>query len=76
MVNTPKKNQLPLPAGKYRKSMNHCRRHRHHLNEGKSCLEPEKVRSLEALRSLRSKKKLSVQKRLDTYFLRNEEKKK
>jgi len=58
MVNVLKKSFSPLPAGKYGKltKMSTCQRH--HVNEGKSGLEAERVRALGALRSLRSKKKL------------------
>jgi len=38
MVNAPKKNPSPLPAGKYGKSMNHSTRRSHQANEGKSGL--------------------------------------
>jgi len=63
MVNAPKKNFSPLPAGKYGKSTK-CSPQRHHqANEGKSGLEAERVRALGALRSLRSKKKLAAKQR-------------
>jgi hypothetical protein len=39
-------------------------------------LEVERIRALEALRSLRSKKKLAAEKRRETHFLSNEEKEK
>jgi ssDNA-binding replication factor A large subunit len=46
------------------------------VNEGKSGLEAERIRALGALRSLRSKKKLAVEKRRETHFLSNEHKEK
>jgi hypothetical protein len=76
MVNAPKKNLSPLPAGKYGKSTKHSTRRRHQANKGKSGLEAERVRVLGALRSLRSKKKLAVEKRRETHFLSNEEREK
>jgi len=76
MVNAPKKNFSPLPAGRYSKSTKRSTQRRHHANEGKSGLEAERVRALGALRSLRSKKKLAAEKRQETHFLSNEEKEK
>jgi len=62
MVNAPKKNILPLPAGSYSKSMKRSTQRHHQANEGKSGLEAERNRALGALRSLRSKKKLEAEK--------------
>jgi len=76
MVNSLKKNFSPLPAGRYSKSTKWSTQRRHHANEGKSGLEAERVRTLGALRSLRSKKKLAAEKRRETHFLSNEEKEK
>ena len=76
MVNAPKTNLSPVPAGKYGKSAKHFTRQGHHANKGKSGLEAERVRALGALGSLRSKKKLAVEKRRETHFLRNEEREK
>jgi len=76
MVSAPKKNVSPLPAGEYGKSTKHSTRRRHQANEGKSGLVAERVRALGALRSLRPKKKLAVEKRQETHFLSNEEKEK
>jgi len=76
MVKAPKKNFSPLPAGKYSKSTKKSTRQRHQANEGKSGSVAERVRALGALRSLRSKKKLAAEKRLETHFLRNEEREK
>jgi len=73
MVNAPKKNLSPLPAGKYGKSPKQSTRQRHQANEGKSGLEAERVRALGALRSLWSKKKLAAEKTRETHFLSNEE---
>ena len=76
MVNAPKMNFSPLPAGKYGKSTKKSTRRRHQANEGKSGLVAERVRALGALRSLRSKKKLAAEKRQETHFLSNEEREK
>jgi hypothetical protein len=76
MVNAPKKNFPPLPAGKYGKLTKHSTSRRHQANEGMSGLVAERVRALGALRSLRSKKKLAAEKRQETHFLCNEEKEK
>jgi hypothetical protein len=76
MVNVPKKIFSPLPEGKYGKWTNTSTRRRNQVNEGKSCLVPERVRALGALLSLRSKKKLAAEKRQKTHFLSNEEKEK
>jgi hypothetical protein len=76
MVNAPKKNFSPLPAGKYGKLTKKATRRRHQANQGKSGLEAERVRALGALRSLRSKKKHAAEKRQETHFLSDEEKEK
>jgi len=76
MVNAPKQNFLPLPAGRYGKSKKRSTQRRHRANEGKSGLVAERFRALGALRSLRSKKKLAAEKRRETHFLSNEEKEK
>jgi len=76
MVNAPKKNFSPLPAGRYGKSTKRSTQSRHHANEGKSGLEAERIRAFGALRSLRSKKKLAAEKRRETHFLSNEQKEK
>jgi len=73
MVNAPKKNFSPLLAGRYGKSTKRSTQWRHQGNEGKSGLEAERVRALGALRSMRSKMKLAVEKRRETHFLSNEE---
>jgi len=73
MVNVPEKNRSPLPAGIYGKSRMRSTRQRHQANQGKSSLEAELVRALEALRSLRSKKKLAAGKRPETDFISNRE---
>jgi len=76
MVNTPNKNFLPLPVGRYGKSTKRSTQWHHHSNEGKSGLQAEKVRALGGLGSLRSKKKLLTEKRQDTHCSSNEEKEK
>jgi len=63
MVNAPKKNFSPLPAGRSGKSTKQSTQRRHHANEGNSGLEAETVRALGAWCSLRSKKKLAAEKR-------------
>jgi hypothetical protein len=74
MVNAPKKNFSPLPAGKYGKSTKQSTHRHDQANEGKSGLVAERVRALGALGSLRSKKKLAAEKRQETHVLSNEEK--
>jgi len=74
MVNAPKKNFSPLPAGRYGKSTKRSTQRRHQANEGKSGLEAERIRALGALCSLRSKKKLAAEIQCETHFLSNEEK--
>jgi hypothetical protein len=76
MVNAPKQNLSPLLAGKYGKLTKKLTCRRHQANEGKSGLVASRVRALGALRSLRSKKKLAVEKRQETHFLSNEGKEK
>jgi hypothetical protein len=76
MVNAPKKNFKPLPAGRYGKSTKRSTQRRHHANEGKSGVEAERIRAHRALGSLRSKKKLAAVTRCETHFLSNEEKEK
>jgi len=73
-VDAPKNNCCPLPAAKYGKSTKNSTHRRHHANEGRSGLEAERVRALGALRSLRSKKKLSAEKRKETHLLINDKK--
>jgi len=76
MVNAPKENHSPLPAGKYSKYTKQFTRRCQQANEGQSGLEASRVRALGALRSIWSEKKLSVKKRWEMCFLSNEEKKK
>jgi len=76
MVNAPKKNFSPLPAGRNGKSTKRSTQRRHQANECKSGFEAERVRARGALRSLRSKKRLAAEKRRETHFLSNEEKEK
>jgi len=76
MVDAPKENLSPLPAGKYGKSTKRSTWRHHQANEGKSDLEAEQVQAFGALHRLRSKKKLSEGKRPETHFLSNEEKEK
>jgi hypothetical protein len=74
MVDAPKKNLLPLPAGKYTKSTQQSTRRCHPPNSGKSGFEIDRVQALGALRSRQSKKKLSVEKRWESHIVSNEEK--
>jgi hypothetical protein len=76
MVKAPRKKVSPLPAGNYGTSTMHSTHRRHQANEGQTGMEADRVRELGALRSLRSKKKLSVEKSQGTHFARNEEKEK
>ena len=76
MVNGPKENLSPLPAGKYGKYTKHSTRPRHQVDQGKSGFEPEQVRALGVLCSLRSETKLGMGKWRETHFLSNEEKQK
>jgi hypothetical protein len=76
MVNAPKKNISPLPAGRNGKSTKRSTQWRHQETEGKTGFEGERVRALGALRSLRSKNKLAAEIRQETHFLTNEEKEK
>ena len=76
MVNAPKRNLLPLCAGKYGKSTKHSTRRCHRANEGMSSLEAELVWAGGALRSLRSTKKLAAGKRRETHVSSNREKEK
>jgi hypothetical protein len=76
MVNAPKTNLSPDPAGKYGKSAKHFTRQGHHANKGKSGLEAERIRAFGALRSLRSKKRLAEENRPEMHFLINQEREK
>jgi len=75
-VNALKKNLSPLPSGKYSKSTEKSTRHRHQANNGKSCLEGDRVQALGAMCSLQSEKKLLVDKRLEMRICSNEGKEK
>ena len=76
MVNALKKNFSPLPAGRYSTSTMRSTQRCHQENEGKSGFEAERIRTLGALRSLRSKKKLAAEKGREMHFLSNEVKEK
>jgi hypothetical protein len=76
MVNAPKENFSPLPAGRYGKSKKRSSQRRHQANEGKSGWVAERFRALGVLRSLKSKKKIAAEKRRETHVLSNEEKEK
>jgi len=68
-----KNNFSPLAADKYVKSTKQSTHWCHQANEGKSCLEVEKVQVLAAMRSLQSEKKLLAEKWHEMQFLSNEE---
>jgi hypothetical protein len=74
MVNAPRKIFSRLLEGRYGKSTKRSIQRRHHLKEGKSGLEEERIRALGALRSLRSKMKLAAEKLRETHCVSNEEK--
>jgi len=76
MVNALKQNFLPLAPGQYGKSMKCSTQWRHQVTEGKRGFEAERARALGALHSLQSKMKLAAEKRRETHFLSNKEKKK
>jgi len=76
MVNALKKNFSPLPARRYGEWTKLSTQRHHHANEAESGLEAERLPALGALRSLRSKKKLAVEKRREMHFLSNQEKEK
>jgi hypothetical protein len=76
MVNPLKKNFSPLPEDKYSKLTETATHQHHQANEGKSGSEVDWVRTLGALRSLRSQKKLVAEKCQETYILSNQEKEK
>jgi len=76
MVNAPNKNLSPLLAGKYGQSTNHSTGWSYEGNEGKSRLDEENVRALEALHSLRCEKKLVAGTRWEWHFSSNNEKEK
>jgi hypothetical protein len=76
MVNAPKKNFSPLPAGKYGESTKQPTCRHHQANEGMRGLEAERVRALGALCSLRSKRRLPAENRQEKDFVNNEEKEK
>jgi hypothetical protein len=76
MVKALKKNISPLPGGRYSKSTKRSTQGCHQANESKSGSAAERIRALRALCSLRSKKKLTAEKRRETHFLCNQEKEK
>jgi len=76
MVSAPKKNLSPLLLGTCGNLTQRSTWWHHQTNEEKSGLDTETVRALSALRSLRPKQKLAVEKRRETHFLSNEDKEK
>jgi len=76
IVIAPRKNFAPLPVGRYGKSKKRSTQQPYQVNEGKSGLVAERIRALGALRSLKSKEKLTAEKRRETHFLSNAEKEK
>jgi len=73
MINAPKKDYSPFPAGKCAISTMQSIEWRHQVIEGNGGFEAERVRALGALRSLQSKKKLAAEKHQETHFRWNEE---
>jgi len=76
MVTAAQKHFSPLPAVRYSKSTMRSTQWHHSANQGKSSLEAERVRALDAVHSLRSKKMLAAEKRQEMQFVSNEEKEK
>jgi len=76
MVNTPKRNILPLPADKFGKPTKPSTEWRLQVNETKSGLEAERVQALGELCSLWPKKKHAAKKWRKMHFFSNEEKEK
>jgi len=74
MVNARKKNFSPLPAGNYRNSTKRSTRRHHQANDGESGSDADRVRALQALHSLGSKKKLAAEKLQEMHILSNEDK--
>jgi len=74
MVNAPKKNFSPHPAGPNCESTQQSTQRRLQANEAMSGFVAERVRAPGALRSLRSRKKLAEEQRRETNFLSLEEK--
>jgi hypothetical protein len=62
-VNAPKENLSPIRAGNSGQLTKHCTQRHCQANEGKSGSEAERVRALEALHSLQSKKNLAAENR-------------
>jgi len=69
-------NYSALPADKYGKSKKLSAHRRHQANRGQSGVVAEWARELGELHSLQSKKTLAAEKKLETHFLRIEEKEK
>jgi hypothetical protein len=76
MVNAPKKNISPLPAGRYGRSTKRSIQRRQQAIEGKSGLEEDRIRAVGALRSLKSTKRLAAEKQREMHLLSNEQKEK
>jgi len=76
MVNARKQNFSPVPAVRFGNSTKQSTEWHHHANEGKSALEAERARAQGVLCSLRSKKKLLLEKPRETHFLSHEEQEK
>jgi hypothetical protein len=76
MVNAPKKNFLPCPAGRYGKSSELSTQQYHQANDGNSGWKEEIFPVLVALHSLGSKKIIVGKRRRETHFFSSEEKEK
>jgi len=76
MVNAPNESVSPPPARYYTKYTKQSTRRCPQANEGMWGLEAERVRALQALSSLGTKKKISAEKRQEMHFLNTEEREK
>jgi len=71
---TPEKNLSLLPVDEYSKWTMRSTQQCHQATEDKGGLEAQRVRDLGELHGLRSKMKISAEKRQKTHFLRNNDK--
>jgi hypothetical protein len=76
IVNALKTNLSPHPTGKYGGSTEHSAQGSQQANRGNGAFEADRLRTLGALHSVQSKKKLSAENRRETYFVSNEEREK
>jgi len=76
MRNAQNKILSPVPAGKYGKLTKCSIWRRHRAKDGKSGLEPDRVRALGTLHSYRYNKKLVAGKQWESHLVSNDEKEK